>query len=86
MKTPEEFLAAMGDTFHIRLRILYDKYSTQEEKEAQLDDDVMHYDFDELGKYTITWKELREKSNEETSRFLVKNDVKIEDTDESENN
>jgi|688.fasta_scaffold1471055_1 hypothetical protein len=77
MNTEEEFLKQMGDNFHIRLRIFYDKYTSEEEKEVQLDSDVLHYDFDERGKYSITFGDLKTKSNEETSKFLVRNDVKI---------
>ena len=63
-------------TFHIRLFQYLRMYSAQDEFEAFTDETVFHYDMDN-GRYTISFLDLKTKADEETLKFLERNNVKL---------
>jgi hypothetical protein len=71
----KEWLDKQGESFHIRLLIYYNQYTSDEEQEKQQDTDVLFFDFPD-GRYSITYLELKEKADEETIIFNEKNNIK----------
>lgn len=70
--TEEEFFNKNGQTLHIRLLLFYNEYTNKEEKENQKDDDILFFEM-ENGRYSIRYRDLKQKADEETIIFIEKN-------------
>lgn len=71
----QEWLDKQGESFHIRLMLYYNQYTSDEEKEKQQDTDVLFFDFPD-GRYSITYLDLKERADLETILFTSKNNIK----------
>ncbi len=70
--TEEEFFNKNGQTLHIRLLLFYNEYTNTEEKENQKEDDILFFEL-ENGRYSIRYRDLKQKADEETIIFIEKN-------------
>lgn len=63
-------------TFHIRLHQYLRMYTSEQELAEMADDNVLHFDM-ETGAYTISYADLKQKSDEETVKFLEKHNIDL---------
>lgn len=70
--TEEEFFNKNGQTLHIRLLLYYNEYTTEEERENQKEDDILFFEMEE-GRYSIRYKDLKQKADEETIAYIENN-------------
>ena len=66
-------------TFHIRLHQYLRMYTSEQELAEMTEDNVLHFDM-ETGTYTISYEDLKKKSDEETLKFLDKHNIDLKDT------
>ena len=66
-------------TFHIRLHQYLRMYASEQELAEMSDDTVLHYDMG-TGISTISYADLKQKSDEETIKFLERYNVDLNKT------
>ena len=66
-------------TFHIRLHQYLRMYASEQELAEMTEDNVLHFDM-ETGTYTISYEDLKKKSDEETLKFLEKHNIDLKNT------
>ena len=66
-------------TFHIRLHQYLRMYASEQELAEMAEDNVLHFDM-ETGAYTISYEDLKKKSDEETLKFLDKHNIDLKNT------
>ncbi len=73
--TEQEFFEQNGNDLHIRLLLFYNQYANKKEKKKQKDTDVLSFDFEGKGEYSITYQMLKEKADAETIVFMDKQEL-----------
>lgn len=71
------------DTFHIRM-LKYIYLTVDEQEIIKLGDDFVLYMELQYGTYEISWKELREKADAETLRFIEKHNIELKPQNDNE--